>query len=800
MKKTSIQFNPLQLRLWSFLLILLWGQQSFGQTAPPTSNGTGSGFISNVTASTSGACVASTINGNNQFWDVAQGNTYNITLSNVTDCANGGTDATIEVIVKSSISGNTCVTANLASTGVYVFQYTLPTNACATFPIIYCTSGCSPSTGIFAQDLLQDGLGHLRTTYFDGNCNRTETDNDCENNCTFTTGITGDPIICAGESTQLCAGPGVEFSWSNGETSSCITVSDAGVYSVVAFDANGCSGSASVEVFVNTPPTVSIILNGLPSVCAPGCVSLSASGATSYVWSPTGETTPSISACTTDLYSVTGTDGNGCTGTSEPIQITINQPPVVEITPSQTGPVCDGVCVTLTASGAESYVWSPDGQTEDNIDACATGDYSVTGTDANGCTSASANYHVEVYPNPSCDIIEPNPFPVYGLPNNPLSATVDCPAGCNCTYTWGVTSSDNSWIITSGQGTPNIRYTCGNNGTTGHFTLTVTCTQTGCSSNCMLDVSSLAQEHCAYTQGFYGNTNGQASCLGLSAPQAVHQALNTPVCNPIVLGYGTRTLTFNCADAACITAKLPSGSTPSVLPSSATCSTATGNTWLANGRFKNVLVGQTLTLAINLRLFPNLCNLKITTTTFTTYEASACVNGNAVAGTGQTFTIPQSVINCLGTTNNKVCDLLTLANKKLGNQTTCSSVSLGDITAAVDAVNRGFDRCRVNSTNTIRVAMPEEASGAANLQMVAYPNPTNGDAVVEFVSNDANKAVIDIFNMNGSLAAHLFNDNVASNSTNRVNFSTGDLLPGIYFIRVTVGDESAYTRLVVLGH
>jgi len=777
-------------------LLSFIGLTATAQTAPPSGGNTGNGYISNVSAVTPGACVQSTINGNNQFWDIAQGNTYEITISGVNDAANGGTDATMEVIVKSSVNGNVCATANQVSQGVYSFEYTLTTSACATMPIVYGTSGCSASSGVFAQDLLIDGLAHLRAAYFDGSCTKTSTDNDCENICTFTTSILGTSSICPGGSTILCAQDGVTFEWNNGSTNACITADAAGTYTVTAINASGCQAIASYEVveYVVEPVVVSIIGNN--PVCPGNCVNLEAIGADSYLWS-NGETSSTIQACEAGEYNVIGTDANGCQSSSDMVTVVIYERPEINISASGSTILCDGNCVTLTATGGVSYVWNPNGETEESIDACVTGSYSVVGTDANGCTGSSDVVEVSVNPAPTCDIIAPAVNPVWGLGNNPLSANVDCPAGCNCTYTWSVSSADNSWIITSGQGTANIVYKCGNNGTTGSFKLVVTCTQTGCSSECNLDVTSLAQEHCAYTQGFYGNNNGQASCLGLTAPQAVNQALNAPSCNPIVLGWGTRTLTFGCGDASCITAKLPSGSTPSVLPAgAATCASATGTAWLANGKFKNVMVGQALTLAINIRLFPNLGNVKITTPTFTTYQASACVDGNAIPGTGLTFTIPQSVITCLGTAN-KVSDLLVLANKKLGNQTICTGATLADVTAAMDAVNRGFDRCRINTTSTIR--MMEETSAAQDaLQMKAYPNPTEGETTIEFVSENESVATIDLYDLTGAKVASVFNSTVAANSTNTVNFNTGNITPGTYFVRLTVDGKSAFTRLVVI--
>ncbi|MFM7903078.1 MAG: T9SS type A sorting domain-containing protein, partial [Bacteroidota bacterium] len=167
-----------------------------------------------------------------------------------------------------------------------------------------------------------------------------------------------------------------------------------------------------------------------------------------------------------------------------------------------------------------------------------------------------------------------------------------------------------------------------------------------------------------------------------------------------------------------------------------------------------------------------------------------------IPGTGITFTIPQSVITCLGTAN-KVSDLLVLANKKLGNQTVCTSATLADVVAAMDAVNRGFDRCRINTTATIR--MMEETSAAQDaLQMKAYPNPTEGETTIEFVSENESVATIELYDLTGAKVASVFNNTVAANSTNTVNFNTGNLSHGTYFVRLTVDGKSAFTRLVVI--
>jgi hypothetical protein len=125
-----------------------------------------------------------------EHWDVSQGKTYQVTLTNVTDCANGGTDSSIKISVKNSNTGNQCLDANKADTGVYVFTVTLPSNACFTYPISYCASAdCTGPDGFFARR--RDGgnsSSDLRASIFGTNCSFLAEDQDClpPQGCTLT--------------------------------------------------------------------------------------------------------------------------------------------------------------------------------------------------------------------------------------------------------------------------------------------------------------------------------------------------------------------------------------------------------------------------------------------------------------------------------------------------------------------------------------------------------------------------------------------------------------------------------------
>jgi|SRR5262252_2465658 len=120
---------------------------------------------------TDGGCVAGPSGPTVEAWDVEPGKTYQITISNVSECGNGGTAATINVRVNSTGSGNTDLVATFVSPGVYTFSYTVPVGATCTMPIFYCTTPGNNATGIFV--IRNDGgpfQAHLRAATFGSGC------------------------------------------------------------------------------------------------------------------------------------------------------------------------------------------------------------------------------------------------------------------------------------------------------------------------------------------------------------------------------------------------------------------------------------------------------------------------------------------------------------------------------------------------------------------------------------------------------------------------------------------------------
>jgi PKD repeat protein/photosystem II stability/assembly factor-like uncharacterized protein len=123
----------------------------------------------------------------------------------------------------------------------------------------------------------------------------------------------------------------------------------------------GCSDTIYYQVGIHSLPTPVITPNGPTTFCPGSDVMLTSSAATSYLWS-TGAITQSITVSSAGSYTVTVTDGYGCSGTSAPAVVTVLPLPAVPITPS--GPdtvdlryVISSEYITNSASDASSYTW-----------------------------------------------------------------------------------------------------------------------------------------------------------------------------------------------------------------------------------------------------------------------------------------------------------------------------------------------------------------------------------------------------------------------------------------------------------
>lgn len=123
-------------------------------------------------AAVGGGCVLGPNGGSVQFWEVEPGKNYDLTITGVTECGNGGTDATINVRINSSSAGNMDLVASKVVDGTYEFTFPVPQGAVCTMPIFYCTTPGLTSSGlrVITKDAPEEFQAHLRMASFGGNC------------------------------------------------------------------------------------------------------------------------------------------------------------------------------------------------------------------------------------------------------------------------------------------------------------------------------------------------------------------------------------------------------------------------------------------------------------------------------------------------------------------------------------------------------------------------------------------------------------------------------------------------------
>ncbi|HKB69783.1 MAG TPA: S-layer homology domain-containing protein [Thermoanaerobaculia bacterium] len=188
------------------------------------------------------------------------------------------------------------------------------------------------------------------------------------------------------------------------------TASPGAVYTYSVTATNDCPGTALTPMSadstcapVSSNLVATVAADGstiLQAGCHPSVTLTASPSGGSYLWSPGGETTQSIVKAISG-----GSDSNlvtvtldGCSARA-PAPLTTVVTVIVLVNASGPTTFCEGGSVTLeAAAGAASYLWSPGGQTTQNITVTTSGSYSVQTTDSNGCIANSTPVLVTVTP------------------------------------------------------------------------------------------------------------------------------------------------------------------------------------------------------------------------------------------------------------------------------------------------------------------------------------------------------------------------------------------------------------------
>ncbi|MFK7771938.1 MAG: T9SS type A sorting domain-containing protein [Saprospiraceae bacterium] len=195
-----------------------------------------------------------------------------------------------------------------------------------------------------------------------------------------------DQTFCSNEEFVLNAfTPNATYIWSDNSSQSFLSVETPGTY-WVEVSISDCPVLTDTVV-INYIPAPDANLGGNGGLCNGDAVVLDATNPNAtYLWS-TGSTTSQITIFFGGTYSVTVTNPNGCTDTDQ-VNYFFD---LVNVTPSQANLAChgdsNGVALVFPAQGQLpfSYEWS-DGDTLYTNNQLPAGDYTVTVTDAFGCT------------------------------------------------------------------------------------------------------------------------------------------------------------------------------------------------------------------------------------------------------------------------------------------------------------------------------------------------------------------------------------------------------------------------------
>jgi hypothetical protein len=262
------------------------------------------------------------------------------------------------------------------------------------------------SNGATTQDLTGLTPGTYTVTVTDSKgCVKTASFTVTGSSAIVITLVTQTNVNCFGDATgaldiSVSGGtPGYTYLWSpSGQTTQDRTGLVAGTYTVTVTDAAGCTMSASYTI---TQPSGPLTVTGVVTHVncnggATGAIDVAVSGGTpayTYLWN-TGATTQDLTGLTAGTYTITVTDSKGCTNTQS---FTVNQPMAIVITlVLQTNVNCYGDAtgaIDISVSGGTpgyTYLWSPSGQTTQDRTGLVAGTYTVTVTDAAGCTKTAS--------------------------------------------------------------------------------------------------------------------------------------------------------------------------------------------------------------------------------------------------------------------------------------------------------------------------------------------------------------------------------------------------------------------------
>ncbi|MBD2700859.1 hypothetical protein IC229_09430 [Spirosoma sp. BT702] len=443
--------------------------------------------------------------------------TYSVTVTSGSSCS---------AVASAIVTVNPAVTATLTSATVCSgTSATLVATGGSSYRFSF-LGGITNTSGILITPVTTTTVYSVTVTSAQG-CSDVTSGTVTVNTPTSPT-ISGSTTLCAGQTISLTANPttGLTYAWSgpggslgssNPLTIPNSTTAQSGTYQVLVTNANGCTATSTYNVTVKSAPQVQILTSNV--TCngnTPGVIiSTEVTGGTppvTYAWYRSGapgviSTSPNPSFTVADSYSLVVTDASGCVSNTATINVTQSNP--IAVNAQSTNALCyngQGTITVNISGGTGPYsvtyanaggVLSTANTTGFSSIAAVAGSYTITVTDANGCSVTQ-----------TAAISQPAPLTVTLTPGSTICADQST-GSVTSSVSGGTSPYSYSW--SNGATTPNLSNVAG-----ASYTVVIT-DANGCSTTGTVTVPTyptpsipgfaLTQPSCATITGTISVTN-----------------------------------------------------------------------------------------------------------------------------------------------------------------------------------------------------------------------------------------------------------------------------------------------------
>lgn len=618
--------------------------------------------------------------------------------------------------------------------------------------------------------------------------------NGCTNTDNVNVTVNSNPIVNAGTDVAVCDGDQVtlnasgasSYSWDNGVNDGTpFTPATTQTYTVIGTDGNGCTGSDQIIVTVNSLPNVNAGLD--QTVCEGDLVTLSGSGALTYAWDNGVNDGIAFTATSSLVYTVVGTDANGCTGNDQ-VSITVNALPNVVASNDVT--ICDGSSTTISVSGASTYSWNSGlgSGASHTLSPNTSTTYIVTGTGANGCTNTD---QVVVNVNP--------------LPNINVASHTDpsaCATSTGSIEIGGSGNGDVSWSGTANGNANNVNLPYTITGlAAGSYNIEIT-DANGCVSNL---VSQSLTDPSAPADPIVTASGPLTICDGdsvvLSSSYSNGNTWTTTATSSSITVHNSGSYAVSYTDGSGCTS---TSSTVVVTVNSLPNVVATGSTAICEGESATISATGAINFSWDNSLGSGATHVVSPTSTTTYYVTGTDGNGCSNTDNVSITVNPLPTV----TANAGIADTLCIEEQGVilpdgtpaGGTYSGTGVSNGEFnpnSAGVgthDVVYTYTDgnNCSDSATSQITVTICTSVGALVFEDAVIYPNPTNDFITIEF--KKTRNGLIEIFSANGQ---KIVSENFESRT--QLKYDVQYWAKGSYTIRISdTGSNETHIQQIIV--